>query len=91
MACSHCMGLGKGQGTRNDGFLYYTMYCTHYTGMGQGQQTIVFYCAHPGPCPCLVSGPLQCEQAIRDTGWLVGDYQQVCNLYIYIFIHTYTQ
>ena len=49
---------GTGQGTENDGFLYYTMYCTHYTGMGQGQQTIVFYCVHPTPCP--VPGPVQC-------------------------------
>ena len=49
MACPHCTGLGTGQGTGNDEFLYYTMYCTHYTGTGQGHITIVFYCAHPGP------------------------------------------
>ena len=62
MACSHCIGPGTGQGTRNDELLYYTMYCTHYTGTGKGQQTIVFYCVYPSPCP----DPVQCDQAISN-------------------------
>ena len=45
---SFSVGLG------NDGFLCNAMYCTHYTGQG----VIVFYCAHPGPCPG--PGPVQC-------------------------------
>ena len=56
MACSHNTGLG----TRNDGFLYYTMYCTHYTVPGEGYDTIVFYCVTPVPCP------VQCEWAITN-------------------------
>ena len=30
---------GNGNGTRNDGFIYYAMYCSHYTGTGTGTGT----------------------------------------------------
>ena len=40
----------------------YTTLCTLHTaqGQGQGRGTIVFYCAHPGPGPCLGPYPGPC-------------------------------
>ena len=29
-------GTGNGNGTGNDGFMYFAMYCSHYTGTGTG-------------------------------------------------------
>ena len=41
---------------------FYNMLCTVHTTKGQGlvHGTIVFYCAHPIPCPCSGPGPVQC-------------------------------
>ena len=52
MACLLCMGLGQGDGQRLVSVLRYVLYTL--------QGTIVFYCAHPGSCPCPVPGPVQC-------------------------------
>ena len=53
----HVPGQGPGPGLGNNGFLYYT---THYTTSERGNGAIVFYCAHPVPCPCLYPGSVQC-------------------------------
>ena len=72
-------GTGVGTGTENNGFLYYTMYCTHNTGTGTGHHW--FYCAHPGPCPCLCPGVHEVGKThymdispclIHETGWHKG-------------------
>ena len=40
---AHSLRTGQGQGTENNGFLYYAMYCTDYTGTGTGNHCFLLY------------------------------------------------
>ena len=57
MAHSHCTYWDRD--SDREAMCFYIMLCAVQTTQGQGQEqgTIVFYCAHHGPCPC--PGPMQ--------------------------------
>ena len=56
IAHAHCTGPEQGLGLGTMGFNI--TLCTVHTTQGQGKGTIVFYCAPPGPCPCLCPGAM---------------------------------
>ena len=53
---------GIGNGTGNDGFIFYAMYCRQGQGQGTGTGTNGFHTHFLFPIP--VPGPVQCEWAI---------------------------
>ena len=56
MAHLHCTGQGQGLEMMGS---YITLFIVHNTqGQRRGQETIVFYCTRPSPCPSF--GPVQC-------------------------------
>ena len=57
-------GTGHGNGTRNNGFLYYAMHCTHYTETDNGTSLLCpivlvsFHVPVLVPFPCSVTSPV---------------------------------